>query len=203
MVLENQRLFGFLILFLLAALVAVKRLASGSVLERLQGGPLSMAVNGFNLFFLLVVNPLAAIALIARRLAAIDPTRVAIAGTPSLILETAGLFLYVAGFLLMAWALVALGRNYQLGGCPPRQGDMLVTTGPYRWIRNPMYTAALGIALGLAALLRSLAFFAVFAVYLALILLLLPGEEEGLERCYGQRFAAYRKVTKRLVPWMY
>jgi protein-S-isoprenylcysteine O-methyltransferase Ste14 len=200
----DQRILGVFILLLLAGLVVVKRAATGSVLDKPQGGPLLQLVNVFNLFFLLVVNPLAAVALLSRRLEAIDPTRVAIAG-PRLLpaLEIAGLALYAGGFLLMAWALVVLGRSYQLGGCDPRMGDRLVVGGPYRFTRNPMYTAALAIALGLACLLQSLAFFAVFAVYLPLILLLVPMEEDGLLKKYGEAYAAYRRRSKKLVPFLY
>ena len=150
------------------------------------------------------MNPLAAVALLTRRLETIDPTRVAIArALPRAVLEIAGLVLYAGGFLLMAWALVVLGRSYQLGGCDPRAGDRLVVGGPYRVIRNPMYTAALAISLGLACLLQSLAFFAVFAAYLALILLLLPVEEAGLRKKYGAAYAAYRRRSKKLVPFLY
>jgi len=150
------------------------------------------------------VNPLAAVVLLARRLEAIDPTRVAIAG-PRLLpaLEIAGLALYAGGFLLMAWALVVLGRSYQLGGSDPRAGDRLVLAGPYRAIRNPMYTAALAIALGLACLLQSLAILAVFAAYLPLVLLLIPVEEQGLREKYGEAYAAYRRRSKKLIPFLY
>lgn len=200
----DQRILGFFILFLLAMLVVVKRVASGSVLDKPQGGLLLQLVNLFNLFFLLVVNPLAAVALLSRRLEAIDPTRVAIAGPlPLAVLEIAGLALYAGGFLLMARALIVLGRSYQLGGCDPRARDRLVVAGPYRVIRNPMYTAALVIALGLACLLQSLAILAVFAVYLALILLLVPVEEAGLQKKYGEPYAAYRRRSKKLVPFLY
>jgi protein-S-isoprenylcysteine O-methyltransferase Ste14 len=200
----DQRILGFFILFLLGGLVAVKRSATGSVLDKPQGGPLLQLVNIFNLFFLLVVNPLAAVALLTRRLEALDPTRVAIArALPRAVLEIAGLGLYVSGFLLMAWALIVLGRSYQLGGCDPRANDRLVVGGPYRFTRNPMYTAALAIALGLACLLQSLAFFAVFAVYLPLILLLVPMEEDGLLKKYGEAYAAYRRRSKKLVPFLY
>lgn len=199
----DQRPLGIVILLLLAMLVMVKRLSTGSILDRPQGGPLLQLVNAFNLFFLLVVNPLAAIALITRSLPAIDPTHAAIAGPMRRVAEISGLALYVAGFFLMAWALIALGKNYQLGGCAPRQDDQLIASGPYRLIRNPMYSAALGIALGLSFLLQSLAFFAVFAIYLLLILLLLPMEEEGLRKKYGAAYAAYRGKTKKLVPFLF
>jgi hypothetical protein len=59
---------------------------------------------------LLIVNPAAAMLLIARRLDTIDPTHMTI-DPPSFltVLESAGLMLYVMGFLLMAWALLSLG----------------------------------------------------------------------------------------------
>jgi protein-S-isoprenylcysteine O-methyltransferase Ste14 len=200
----NQEILGVATLFLLAGLVVVKRIATGSVLDKPQGGPLLQLVNIFNLFFLLVVTPLAAVALLTRHLEVLDPTRVAIAqALPRAVLEIAGLALYVSGFLLMAWALIVLGRSYQLGGCDPRANDRLVVGGPFRFMRNPMYTSALAISLGLACLLQSLAFFAVFATYLPLILLLLPVEEAGLRKKYGEAYAAYGRRSKKLVPFLY
>jgi protein-S-isoprenylcysteine O-methyltransferase Ste14 len=161
-------------------------------------------VNVFNLFFLLVVNPLAGILLIARSLPAIDPTHVTLSESGLLTaLESVGLVLYVAGFLLMAWALLTLRRNYQLGGSDPRSADRMVIDGPYRLIRHPMYAAALMIALGLACLIQSWSVFGVFCIYLALILLLIPMEEEGLRKAYGEQYDAYRQKAKRLVPFVY
>jgi len=63
-----------------------------------------------------------------------------------------------------------------------------------------MYTAALCISLGLACLIQSLAFFSVFCIYLVLILLLIPVEEEGLRRAYGERYISYQQRAKKLVP---
>ena len=60
MVLLDHWVLGIAILFLLGMLVAVKRFATGSVLDRPQGNALLQLVNIFNLFFLLIVNPLAA-----------------------------------------------------------------------------------------------------------------------------------------------
>jgi len=117
----DQRILGIAILFLLGMLVTVKRVATGSILDRPQGDLLVQLVNIFNLFFLLVVNPLAAILLITRRLATIDPTHITFHESWILmVLEIAGLVMYVMGFLLMAWALITLGRNYQLAACRRR-----------------------------------------------------------------------------------
>jgi protein-S-isoprenylcysteine O-methyltransferase Ste14 len=200
----DQRILGLAMILLLAGLVVVKRLASGSILEKPQGGLLLRLVNLFNLFFLLVVNPLAAVLLVARRLEAIDPTHVAV-GAPRVLLalEIAGLAAYGTGFLVMAWALVALGRNYQLGGNAPRPDDGMVSAGPFRLVRHPMYAAALAIALGLACLTQSLAFLTVFIIYLALIFPLIAIEEKRLQDAYGERYAAYRQKVKKLVPFVY
>ncbi len=200
----DPRLLGFAIVALLAALVIVKRVASGSVLERPEGGLLEWLVNLFNLFFLLVANPVAAVLLIARRLEGLDPTHVEIASLPLLLgLELVGLAIYLGGFALMGGALLALGRSYQLGGAAPRPTDRLVGRGPYALIRHPMYVAALAIAFGLATLLQSWGVAAAFGVYLVLILVLVPREETGLRRAYGDAFARYAGRTKRLAPGLY
>ena len=161
-------------------------------------------VNIFNLFFLLIVNPVAAILLITQRLTVTDPTYIAINKLWMLMgLEIVGLVLYVAGFFLMAWALITLGRSYQLGGSVPRSEDKMIMDGPYKLIRHPMYTAALSISLGLACLIQSAAFFCVFFIYLVLILPLIPMEEDGLRKAYGGQYVAYRQKARKLIPFIY
>ena len=163
-----------------------------------------LLVNIFNLFFLLVVNPLAAILLITRSLAMIDPTHMTI-NEPwiLMVLEIVGLLKYTIGYFLMAGALVTLGHNYQLGGSDPRSEDKMVVDGPYRLVRHPMYTAALGISFGLACLIQSWALFCVFCIYLVLISLLIPVEEDGLRKAYGEQYGAYQQKARKLFPFVY
>ncbi len=200
----DQRILGIAILFLLGMLVTVKQVATGSILDKPKGSLLVQLVNIFNLFFLLVVNPLAAILLILRLMADFDLTHITINDPSSLmVLEIVGMVLYVLGFALMAWALITLGRNYQLGGIAPRSEDKMIVDGPYSLIRHPMYAAALSIALGLACLVQSWAFFVVFCIYLVLILPLIPMEEDGLRKAYGKKYGAYRQRTRKLIPFVY
>ena len=200
----DQRILGIAILFLLGMLVMVKHVATGSILDKPKGNLMMQLVNVFNLFFLLVVNPLAAILLILRRLPTIDPTHLTINEAWILmVLEIAGFMLYVIGYLTMAWALITLGHNYQLGGSTPRSEDQLVAGGPYNLVRHPMYTAALSISLGLACLIQSWAFFGVFAIYLVLILLLIPIEEDGLRNAYGEQYVVYQQKTRKLIPFFF
>jgi protein-S-isoprenylcysteine O-methyltransferase Ste14 len=200
----DQRILGILILLLLGILVTVKRAATGSILDAPKGNALVHTVNVFNLFFLLIVNLAAGVLLIARLFPSADPTHVALDAPPLVsAMEFFGLAIYASGFLLMAWALRTLGRNYQLGGIAPRTGDTLVSQGPYRLVRHPMYTSALCIAFGLACLLQSWACFGVFCIYVILILLLIPAEERVVQQAYGDGYAAYRRTTKRLLPFVY
>jgi protein-S-isoprenylcysteine O-methyltransferase Ste14 len=79
----------------------------------------------------------------------------------------------------------------------------MISEGPYRLVRHPMYTAALSIALGLTCLIQSWAFFVVFCIYLGLISLLVPFEEDGLRTAYGDQCLVYQQRTKRLIPFVY
>jgi protein-S-isoprenylcysteine O-methyltransferase Ste14 len=200
----DQRILGIAILLLLGMLISVKRIATCSIFDKPKGNLLVWLVNIFNLFFLLVMNPLVAILLITRRLATIDPTHITIAEPWILmVLEIVGLLKYAIGFLLMAWALITLGRNYQLGGGVPRSEDKMVMDGPYKLVRHPMYTAALGISFGLVCLIQSWALFCVFCVYLVLIFLLIPVEEDGLRKAYGKPYVSYQQKTRKLIPFVY
>ncbi len=197
-------LLGIGIVLLLGALVAVKQISTGSILDKPRGNFLIQLGNLFNLFFLLIVNPLAAVGLIWGGLPGLDPTHISLPHGPLLgVIEVVGLLLYLAGFVLMAWALLTLGRFYQLGGSAPRSSDHFVTSGPYALVRHPMYAAALSIALGLSLAIQSAAFFVVFLSYVALMVGLIPLEERELQKAYGNRYEAYREKTKMLIPSIY
>jgi protein-S-isoprenylcysteine O-methyltransferase Ste14 len=200
----DQRTLGTAILVLLGILVSVKRIATGSILDKPEGNLMVQLVNIFNLLFLLVVNPLAAVLLMTGWLETADPTHLMIYDQRVLmIMEILGLAMYVTGFALMAASLITLGRNYQLGGSPPRSEDTMVSNGPYRLVRHPMYTSALSISAGLTCLIQSWASFSVFLIYLVLIMLLVPAEESVLKKAYGRQYATYQQKARRLIPFLY
>lgn len=201
----DQRLIGSGMLLLLMVLVIVKYMATGSIVkDKPKGGFGLWLINLFNLFFLLIANPLAAILLLTRQMEMVDPTRITV-GFPRLlaVLEAFGMILYVLGYLLMAWSLLTLKEKYQAGGSPPRTSDELVSSGPYRYIRHPMYASVLFISLGLAGITQSYAYLSIYCIYQVLIVLLIPVEEAGLRRAYGERYEAFRQKTKKLIPFIY
>ena len=202
--LVDQRTVGIAMLVVLASIVIVKRAATGSIMrDTPTGGVWLSVVHAFNLFFLLVANPLAAALLVAPHFEVFDRTHVTIAPRSVLIgLEVGGGLLYIAGFALMGWALMALRGSYQAGGTAPRATDGMTTSGPYALVRHPMYAAALAISLGLACLVQSLAYFAVFCVYVAMMIWLIPFEEARLRKAYGERYVAYQQIVHCLIPFL-
>jgi len=201
----DPRLPGLVILASSAVFVILKRWTTGSFLKgKPEGGFALWFTHVFNLFYLTAVTPAVAILMVARKWETFDPTIVDPGQMPfHLGFEAIGLLLCLAGNALMGWALVTMRGHFQVMGRFPRPADRLLSSGPYRLVRHPMYTSVLCQSLGLALLTQSLGIFALFCVYLNLIPSLVAFEEEGLRRVYGEKFAAYQSRVKKLVPLFY
>jgi protein-S-isoprenylcysteine O-methyltransferase Ste14 len=74
-----------------------------------------------------------------------------------------------------------------------------MTTGPYAYTRIPMYVAELALWLGWAILFGSVVILLGFAVLTVVIILVLPREERGLERQFGE---TYRHYQARVSQWL-
>lgn len=98
------------------------------------------------------------------------------------------------------WVLRTLGRNVSETVLTKRNHE-LVTTGPYRWIRHPLYTT--GLALFLALGLMAGSWFVLLACGIVLGLLtqvVIPREEQALIAKFGGRYREHMERTGRLVP---
>lgn len=84
----------------------------------------------------------------------------------------------------------------------PKAGGHLVTTGPYRWIRHPMYTAFLLGALALAWTDGHLPAWLAWAG-LALVLFIKSLLEERWMREQHTDYASYCQRTRRFLPWVF
>jgi protein-S-isoprenylcysteine O-methyltransferase Ste14 len=98
------------------------------------------------------------------------------------------------------WVLSALGRNVTETVLTKERHE-LITGGPYRWVRHPLY--ATGLTLFLALGLMAGSWFVLFATGIAFLLLrvlVIPREEQALLAKFGERYRAYMSVTGWLVP---
>ena len=83
---------------------------------------------------------------------------------------------------------------------PFRQPAALVTEGPYRYTRNPMYLALAGMLLGSALLFGSMTPFIVIPAFMGLVSeRFIHPEEERLEAAFG---AAYLEYKARVRRWL-
>lgn len=81
---------------------------------------------------------------------------------------------------------------------PPR---VFVASGPYQYVRNPMYVGAISVLLGAALILRSpsIALLAV-AFWLIAHAFVLLYEEPALDERFGESYKTYRSQVRRWVP---
>ncbi len=115
-------------------------------------------------------------------------------------LRWSALALAVAAFALLEWAQRALGRNWSLR-VQLLEAHQLVTHGPYRWVRHPMYTA--GLLASVSVLLLS-ANWLVGGSWLVMhgwqFALRIPLEEALMTEQFGDAYRHYVRTTGRLLP---
>ncbi len=112
------------------------------------------------------------------------------------------LLLQIAGMVIGIWALTIMGIGNMNISPLVKQGGVLVTRGPYRLIRHPMYLAVLLVLWPLiidhSSLLRITAGF-VLTIDLIIKMLF----EEGLLKKQFAEYKAYMRTTKRLIPFIF
>lgn len=113
-----------------------------------------------------------------------------------------GSLLYFAGLALVLWGRLELGRMYNVSssfGAQLYAGHRLVTSGPFAYVRHPMYLGILLTALGGTALYRTWTFLFLLTNFPALILRA-HREEQALAATFGAAWDAYCHQVPRWVP---
>jgi protein-S-isoprenylcysteine O-methyltransferase Ste14 len=114
-----------------------------------------------------------------------------------------GLVAAVGALILFRLTHKALGKMWSVS-LQLKQGHKLITTGIYRHLRHPMYSAfwlmALAQALLLPNLLGGLAGLVGFGLLFALRI---GPEERMMEEAFGEEYRAYRKRTWRVIPFLF
>ena len=105
-----------------------------------------------------------------------------------------------AALLLLAWVQWSLGKNFSTT-LHLRQGHLLVTVGPYRWVRHPMYTALFLLGVGFLLLTANWAVGVPLIVALPILVAMRIDNEEALMiEQFGDEYRAYMRRTGRFLP---
>ncbi|QQS27333.1 isoprenylcysteine carboxylmethyltransferase family protein [bacterium] len=111
---------------------------------------------------------------------------------------------------ILAGGAILLGLTAMLAMTKPTltvmpeiaRGAELSTTGPYKYIRHPIYTALM--ILGLAMLLQNATTIRILVyISLVIILILKANYEERLLAKHYRQYTPYKKTTKRFIPGIY
>jgi protein-S-isoprenylcysteine O-methyltransferase Ste14 len=113
-----------------------------------------------------------------------------------------GVVLLAVGGALRIWPVFVLGNRFS-GLVAIQQGHTLVTTGIYRFIRHPSYLGLLLTAVGWALGFRSGVGLLLGGLMLLVVLLRIRSEEKLLLAQFGDKYAAYRARTSRLIPGVF
>jgi protein-S-isoprenylcysteine O-methyltransferase Ste14 len=113
-----------------------------------------------------------------------------------------GVALFVGGGALRLWPIFVLGRRFS-AVVAIQEHHELVTSGPYRWVRNPSYLGGLISLVGWALVFRSVAGLVLVLPFLWILVSRMDAEERLLASEFGPAYEGYRQRTWRLVPWLY
>ena len=116
------------------------------------------------------------------------------------VLEAVGTIVFVSGLAFAVWARIHLGRNW---GMPmtERAEPELVTSGPYRYIRHPIYTGILVGLLG-TALAINLYYLIAMAVVTGYFVFSANVEERNMTDAFPDQYPEYKAHTKMLLPFV-
>jgi protein-S-isoprenylcysteine O-methyltransferase Ste14 len=106
------------------------------------------------------------------------------------------------GLLITARGVARIDPLELAGIRPDSETPGLQVTGPYHWVRHPLYLGWLLMVFGAAHMTGDrLAFAAITTLYLVVAI---PWEERSLRRSFGEDYTRYmRQVRWRMIPFIY
>jgi protein-S-isoprenylcysteine O-methyltransferase Ste14 len=113
----------------------------------------------------------------------------------------AGVIIVAAGLGFTVWARIHLGRNWS-GTVTLKEGHELIVTGPYRFVRHPIYSGLLLAFVGSAIARGEWRGVAAVALAFAALWGKLKLEERWLGEAFGEAYARYRAEVAALIPFV-
>ena len=118
-------------------------------------------------------------------------------------MQALGALLFVAGFGMAAWTFAANSFASPAVRMQPERGHPVIDTGPYAFVRHPMYAGALLIFLGMPLLLGSPIGLLGLPIGAAVLALRTGWEEQALRAGLRDYEAYAARVRHRFVPGLW
>jgi protein-S-isoprenylcysteine O-methyltransferase Ste14 len=120
-------------------------------------------------------------------------------GLDDLPAKSIGIAFFVLGFGIAGWGLATMLRE-RAQVRPDREATVLVTSGPFRRFRNPMYVGYALLLLGLSDTTHNIWMAILTPVFVVLVtwLAILP-EEQHLEEKFGDAYRQYKATSRRWI----
>lgn len=110
-----------------------------------------------------------------------------------------GSALTILGLLGAVWARIYLGRNWSSYVTYKKEHE-LITTGPYKFVRHPIYSSIILMFIGTYLYYGSLIVLIIILVVGTGYIIRIRKEEEIMTNLFGKKYIEYMKSTKRLIP---
>jgi protein-S-isoprenylcysteine O-methyltransferase Ste14 len=112
-----------------------------------------------------------------------------------------GILLTMAGYVGTLWCYAVMGNAWRMG-VNRAEKTLLVTRGPFQWVRHPIYLFQLLMLAGTALLLPAPISLLLLVVHLVCLLVKAADEEEYLRIVHGDEYGNYLSRTGRFLPRM-
>ncbi len=115
------------------------------------------------------------------------------------ILQWVGVAIAIAAFVATISCWKRMGKSWRMG-IDPNEKTTLIFTGPYAYVRHPIYALSSLLMIATVMILPSPIMLGVAAVHLLLLQWEARREEQNLSRIHGQQYDQYRAQTGRFIP---
>jgi protein-S-isoprenylcysteine O-methyltransferase Ste14 len=114
------------------------------------------------------------------------------------IVKGISVILVIAGVILRAWAAGCAGNHTRTSNI---EAGKLATNGPYAFVRNPIYLGSIVLGVGMVGIVGDWRLSPLcFGTFAALYFVIIPAEEEFLQREYPLEYKVYCRNVRRLLP---